>query len=120
MAWEKYSKVTRQHTPAMSFKPDGVIGLNAAAVRGFGLYEYAFVELAWDRKRQLVGLTPTNDPATGGMKMSRMNRCAITFSGRGFCTRFGLNPKRKKWYPLRRLARTKTIVADLNGANGQG
>lgn len=96
MAFEKFSESGKTFKPKVSFRKGGGIGLNAGAVRKFGLKQYSFAILYYDKERRLIGIKPTKSEDEEGARRMTHGGTGATIGAQGFMDFFEIDPPRDK------------------------
>jgi len=101
MAFERYLKQRAQvNKPRVSVWKTGLIWLNGAALRSFGLTKMTHVILFYDRDKKRIGLRFSESAKEeGALKVVRKGGGAVIFS-KGFLQYFGIEYPRAQRFSL--------------------
>jgi len=109
MAIEFFTKSGRGYEPKASIRRHGQIGLNQGAVERFGLADYSYVLLGYDRARQLVAIKLLEQEEKGAKKIA-LKQGSASISAKSFLDFFGINYKKTASYDVERDDQSDCLV----------
>lgn len=92
MAFEKFTQTGRSFKPKVTIRKTGSLGFTAAAISKFGIDNYKYALLYYDKDAQKIGLKPTNDEEDGAHKINRAKQ-STWIAARRFLDYYGITLK---------------------------
>ena len=116
MAFERFTLTGKSYRPKISIRSNGQIGFNQGAIERFGLNNYKFAVLFYDRDQKIIGIKLTNQDEDGACTLQvRKSNAAI--SAKAFLDYFDINYSKTKRYDAKYDEQEKMITAELNKPN---
>ena len=119
--FEKFTGTRQHNAPMVSIKPNGILGLNAAASRQFKLAAYNWAVLHYNRAGRQVAIELTYVHEPGALRLThRKDKVGADISAKSFCDFYGLLSQRtQQLTPELRNADPVILILDLNQAREQ-
>jgi len=113
MTWERFTAVGRSFKTFLSIWKGGTLSLNAGAAELFGVDDYEFAVLYFNRKDNAIGIRLTNDGDEDGAVKLHHGSTGATIRARSFIDFYGLQDCVSGKYPLRRDEQEQLLIATL-------
>lgn len=100
MGFEKFTGGGRSYEPKLTIGKSGLIGMNDGMRKRYGIDKYAYCLLHYDRERNLVGVSFTNNAEDPGARRIRLRETGADVSAKPFLDYFGIEHKETATFPV--------------------
>lgn len=114
MSFEKFTKTGRGYAPKVSIWTRGQIGFNQGAVERYGISNYEYAVLYYDREHKQIGISFTNDPNEEGINKIVKGKTGAFLSAKSFLDYYNVDRSENKKYDIVYDETNKLYVIQLD------
>lgn len=114
MPFEKFTEIRRSHMAKVSISPTGMISFSDGAKRRFGLKDYDFCILYYDKDSKKIGIELTKEEHADGAINLRKRTTGAYIAAKSFVDFFNLGFTNTMIFHLERDEKSGYLIIDLN------
>jgi hypothetical protein len=114
MPFEKFTETARSYRAKVSIRSNGTVGLNGGAVNKFGLEQYDWAVLFFDKQSNLVGIKPTKSEKEEGAHRINKGKTGAWIAARRFLDYYEIGIVKTKRFDAAWDEKEKMIVVQIS------
>jgi len=114
--FEKFTATDTSFDARVTIRRTGQIGFNTGAINSYGLKDYSFVILYFDRQERAVGIQLTNEHAPGAIVLKKSDSNTYV-RAKNFCDRYEIGYSKSRKFALRKDTETGFLYFRLDEEN---
>lgn len=99
--FERFTETGRGYEPSISINKSGIIGVNRGCMNRFGLQDYNYAILYYDKKGHRIGIRLiNNEKEQGARKFRKRGGQGAEVSARSFLSYYGIDRSKTRRYSV--------------------
>lgn len=112
--FERFTETGRGYEPSISINTSGIIGVNRGCINRFGLEDYDYAILYYDKKKRRIGIRLTNnEKEEGARKFRKRKGQGADVSARSFLSYYGIDRSKTRRYNVEWEKENKMMIIEL-------